>query len=311
MKKLIIEIAKNSKLVPFLVGKHGEGKTSLIKDIAAENNLTLSILNLSAIEAADFCGMPYIDNNQTKTARPAFFDADLIFLDEIDSVRDSAVKAALKSLLMDRAINGNKLNDTTLLMAAGNGTNGDYDTQEFDAALGDRLVSIPFEYTIEQKIDYLTEKYPNHNLVKFAAAKTEIFGQLSTRRIEEACKVGHDALKFFLGSDIFRAYNQFISLNMVKLSDIENDLYDFSKLTVLSKSSLIQDISAAFYTLENSGLNNINAFINQLNAEEKANYFSKLKKLCLKDSEKFKARANELNALGFFSGQAKFLKELI
>lgn len=310
-KNFILDTSKNSNLVPFLEGKHGEGKTTLIKEIAKENNLKLSILNLSAIEAADFCGMPYIENGQTKTARPSFFDADLIFLDEMDSVRDSAVKASLKSLVLDRAINGNRLNDNVLIVGAGNGTNGDYDTQEFDAALEDRIVRRQFEYSIDEKISYLSEKYPTHNLIKFVSAKTEVFGELSTRRIEEACKVSHESLKYFLGYDIFRAYNQFISLNMVTLEDIKKDNYDFSSLTVVSRSSLINDIVASFYSLDNEGLENITAFINQLNAEEKANYFSRLKKLCLKDGDKFKARANELNGLKFFSGQAKFLKELI
>lgn len=313
LKITALEIATKTIYTPFLMGKRGEGKTSFIKQLANEQGLKLSIINLSAIEAADFCGLPYIKDNQTLYARPAFFDAGLIFLDEMDTVRDSSVKASLKSLLLDRAINGHKLNDDCIILAAGNGTDGNYDTVDFDDALSDRLVKLPFIVPIDEKLAYLNTKYQGHNFLKFCEVKKEIFESLSTRTIEQALKVStKEALNAIVGNDIARTFRQFLELNIISWDELAAGQYKASELSVLTKSSLLIDCVNNFYktiTADQSG--QLNKFINGLDAELKANYFSKLKRVCLDDGDKFKQQAITLNGLGFFDGQKNYLNELL
>jgi MoxR-like ATPase len=129
-KKTLLDLT-TSGLIPFLVGPRGEGKTSFIKELASELKRDLTILNLSAIESSDFCGLPYIDSGLIKYVKPSFLDSDILFLDEVDRVRDSSVKSSLLSLLVDRKINGHYLKDNCLIFCSGNGTSGNYETIEF------------------------------------------------------------------------------------------------------------------------------------------------------------------------------------
>jgi predicted AAA+ superfamily ATPase len=310
--KTILNLVK-SGLIPYLVGPRGEGKTSFIKDLASELGKNLTILNLSAIESSDFSGLPSIKDQKTLYAKPWFLDSEILFLDEIDRVRDNSVKSSLLSLLIDRKINGHELRPDCLIFTAGNGLGDNYDTIDFDEALKDRLISIEFKYTLNDKINYLRQKYPKNNFVKFLEVKPEIFDQASGRRIESFLKCENNELcHYFLGHEIARIYNHFIESNLITLKDISNGQYDFSQLSTISKTSLVIDLVNSFLSLDEDkqSAENLNEFINKLRPEEKANYFSRLKKLCLESPEKFKDKSKNLELLGFFSGQKEFLVEL-
>ena len=48
-----------------LNGKHGIGKTSVVKQFAKENNMYLETLILSLKDPSDLLGMPYINHTET------------------------------------------------------------------------------------------------------------------------------------------------------------------------------------------------------------------------------------------------------
>jgi hypothetical protein len=307
--KKVLELI-GSGLVPHLVGPRGEGKTTYVKDLAKLLNKELTILNLSAIEATDFCGLPFIENNLTKYARPQFLNSDFLFLDEIDRVRDSSVKSSLLSLLVDRKIQGHELKENCIIISAGNGQVEGYDTTDFDIALEDRLLIKDFTYSISEKLGYLNAKYPHNTFIKFLEIKPEILSEFSGRRIEAFLKVNNVQCEIFFNKEVARMYKHFIEETMVTLDDIKKGVYDFNILSTISKSSLVIDIVNDFYRLDTKDAKNINKFINLLRAEEKSSYFTKLKKLCLENPENFTEKSNELNEAGLFKGQKDFLTEL-
>ena len=88
-------IVSKSNLIPFLVGPHGSGKTSFIKEWAKSQGKTCITLNLSAVEAVELTGMPTTVEGRMTYARPFFYDYDVLFLDELNRVSDSSVKSAL------------------------------------------------------------------------------------------------------------------------------------------------------------------------------------------------------------------------
>lgn len=301
----------NSGLCPYLLGKHGEGKTQFVKDLSKELKKKLVILNLSSIESVDFSGMPYIENGITKYATPYFFGAGILFLDEVEKVSDTSVKACLHSLIVDRKIHEHTLNDDCIIIAAGNNALEDC---EVEASLMDRFLTVPFRYSIEEKIAYLKKKYKDNQFVAFLEAKTELFNDFSGRRIEAFLKANNNGLlKYFFDVETERLFNHFMHESLVSLQDIKADKYDFKKLSPITISSLINQIVDNFYTIEkNEGIcRNINKFINKLSQEQKSVYFTKLKKVCLDDGEKFKAAALELNKSKLFDKQKEFLSELV
>jgi hypothetical protein len=303
-----------SGLIPHLVGPKGEGKTSFVKDLSKVLGLTdgLVIMNLSAVESTDFCGLPYIDkaSNVTKYAKPNFLTAKVLFLDEVDRVRDSSVKASLLSLLIDKSINGNELNPDCIVITAGNGKYDIDETIEMTGAYKDRFIEIDFAYSDEEKIEYFSKRYPENPFVKFLTVKPEILRSNSSRRIEAFLKVDNSLCSYLLGTETARLFKHYIESNLVTLGDIKKGTYDFNGLSAISKSSLILDIVQGFFDIKNDEAKNVNKFINLLRAEEKSNYFTKLKKLCLENPEKFQKKANELNGHDMFKSQKDFLAEL-
>jgi len=312
IKNKVLEVTKTT-LIPFLHGPSGEGKTALVKELAKELNKSLIILNLSAIESIDFSGLPSIKEGITVYSRPSWFNYDIIFLDEMDRVNDRNVRSALLSLIQDRAINGHALPEHTLLIGAGNGQIEGYDTIEGDTAYNERIIPIPFQRTIPEKIAYLNSKYPKSNFLKFMEVKTEYFDEFSTRRIDNFLKIENfELVENFFNPELKRVYRQFLEANLATLNDVMRGEYDKKSLGSMTRISLVIDLVREFYTFDanDNVCSNLNAFVQSLSAEEKANYFTRLKTLCLEENEKFSKRSNELNALGLFKGQKEFFSEL-
>ena len=305
-----------SGLVPFMEGPAGEGKTTYAKEFAKSLGKEIVIMNLSAVESTDFCGLPYIEtegnHRVTKYAKPSFLNAEILFLDEIDRVRDSAVKASLLSLFVDKKINGHELNPNCIILAAGNGLSDEYETVEFDKALESRIGRIKFAYSTEQKISYFNSKYAGNDFVKFMEVKPEILSQFPSRRIENLLKTDIEFCELILDKETARLFQNFVASNLVTLADIKAGKVNVSKLGPLTVSSLILDVVNDFFSLDANDAKNVNAFINAMNEEQKSVYMTKLKSVCMKnhDGGKFETKARELDAAGFFKGQKSFLAEL-
>lgn len=309
--KLLLDNSKLKK--PFLVGRRGEGKTQFVKDYCKSHNLRLMILNLSCIDAADFSGMPYNDNGQMRYARPFFLDCDVLFMDEMDRVQDQQVKSTLLSFLIDGKINGHEF--TGKIIGAGNGTEeGTNETSDFDDAMTDRLLKVPFHYTVQEKITYLESVFGNENLfLKYIKAKDSLFEDFSTRTLEYCLQFPEDfyILQLALGKEVVKHYEQFVNDLVISLDDlISGKSYD--KLNSMTKISLSHDIAANLGRIVECNakqIKHLNGFINSLAAEEKSSYFLLLQKKALADVN-FRTLAKKLDSMGFFEEQKDFLKEL-
>lgn len=305
----------NPLKVPFLVGKRGEGKSQFIKDYAAANLLSFTILNVSAIDEADFTGLPYIDGGLTKYAAPAFLQYDLVFLDELDRVQNSGVKSALLSLFIDRKINGHEFKGQ--LCAAGNGTTeGNNETSDFDDAFKDRLLIVPFSYTPDQKLKYLESKHGlNNHFLKYCKTKKDLFDDLSTRTIDYAAAFADNRaiLKHALKREVFNHYENFLNNLTLTFEDLcAGKSYAF--LTSLTKLSLANDLVNNLENLKNMSddtIKHLNAFVNDLDAEEKAAYFLELKKANQANHIKMNKIILDLNKRGFFKDQGDYAKAVV
>lgn len=311
-KTQILRVERDTGLVPFLVGKTGEGKTQFVKEIASENNLKLSILNLSACESVDLLGIPTVKEDKTVWAKPAFFDSDILFLDEIDRVRDMSVRAALLSLLDQRNLNGHKY--AGIIIAAGNGQTGINETNEFDDAGAERFMYVDFKFSVYEKISYLKAKYPLSSFIKYCEVRPEIFDRFSSRRIEKSAKIADDIciLKAILTSETASHYEMYLQQSLVTMGDImAGESYD--KATSLTRLTICYEIVTNLNRLIESSLDEIDRlanFIKSTAAEEKSLYFTKIKTALLKGTVSIET-LTLLNSKGLFSGQKEYLKELI
>lgn len=152
----------NKNLNVLLVGKHGVGKTTIVKEAWDRSGLVLDksykIFSGATLDPwTDFVGVPkrvvgddgveYLDY-----IRPKHMNGDLqaIFMDEFNRAKPK-VRNALMELIQFKSINGKKFPNLKFIWAAVNPDDDDtmnYDVDELDPAQRDRfqvIVQIPYE----------------------------------------------------------------------------------------------------------------------------------------------------------------------
>lgn len=170
IKNIIIDRFKRrgNRMRPiYLQGEKGIGKTEIVLEAAKELGLPCVTVCLSAMEAADFSGLPRInpETGQTSYARPAWLPEGpcVIFFDEANRA-STDTQQPLLTITQDRHINGHSLHPDTLLVFAGNPPGGVYQVQELDPAMAERVVIVNAEPDFATLTQILDKKYPDCQL---------------------------------------------------------------------------------------------------------------------------------------------------
>lgn len=166
-------------ITPMIWGKHGIGKSAIIKEIGAEKGYQVIDLRLGQLEVGDLIGMPdkeyYCPNcertfglggniqycpmckkdhdltvtpvGRTIWLAPAWFPQNgekrLLFFDELNRGRLDVQQAAFQ-IVLDRRIHTHMIPSNCAIVCACNPSGADYYVQELDPALLDRFVNIKF-----------------------------------------------------------------------------------------------------------------------------------------------------------------------
>jgi len=159
--KRIIEAAALADDTVIMNGKHGIGKSQIVKQFAKEGDYHLEELFLSHQEVGDLIGIPHTiedgDSTITKWSIPIWLQRMnvasqqgkhcVLFLDELNrapiDVRQSALQLVLERQIHEHilpTVNGTR----TLIVAAQNPAD-DYQVDELDPALLDRFLYIDVE----------------------------------------------------------------------------------------------------------------------------------------------------------------------
>lgn len=135
------------------------------RKLLKEHGIRCVTTNLQFCEPPDFLGLPFVSGELgkevTRHARPELLPFDGVgiwFLDEANRCsRDN--RAGMLTLIQDLAVNGHRLGAGWMIVMAQNPADKDYEVQEFDAALKDRISPIEFAGDSKEVISYLSEKY--------------------------------------------------------------------------------------------------------------------------------------------------------
>ena len=132
----------NAGLNILIAGPHGVGKTALLSEAANSLGYKVKYYSASTLDPfADLVGIP-VPNQVTKTVeyfRPREIDsADVIFMDELNRADPRTINTLLE-IIQFRSINGEKLPNLKLVVAAINPVSEEYNTDELDAAVMDRF----------------------------------------------------------------------------------------------------------------------------------------------------------------------------
>lgn len=137
--------------VPVILwGPPGQGKTSVIRDLAAAQGRALEIILASIREPQDFAGLPVVSGDSMRLVAPdwarrlAAVGTGILFLDEVNTAPPS-VQAALLRVSLDRVAGDCYLGDGTSVVAAANPPEIAADGWDLAPPLANRFCHLPWE----------------------------------------------------------------------------------------------------------------------------------------------------------------------
>jgi len=151
-------------IVPMLVSKPGIGKTSIVEQIAKENDYHLVTVPLASYDAGEIAGYPMLDKDNKKynRAKPFWLDTPtdkpvLLFFDEISQAPTANVNV-LAMLVNERHLGEHKLNDNVVIVCAGNAMSHRAGTNPLPSHFKDRVTFLNVDEDITEFLAYGNSK---------------------------------------------------------------------------------------------------------------------------------------------------------
>lgn len=185
--KKVLPVLMKRKVVPFLWGNQGVGKTQTVKQVAQSLGGGFVHLNLANQEVGDLVGLlVHGPNGTVHHARPAWFPTEghgVIFLDELNRMHPDVMQAIF-SFITDGTIHNHQLPAGWSIVAAGNYQNNDFQvTDTSDAAWMSRFCHIDFRPTAAEFVNFAETK---------GAASVAAFIRDQPMNLEKELKKGFD-----------------------------------------------------------------------------------------------------------------------
>ena len=192
-----VELVLSTGEVPLVVGESGIGKTALAKRIAKENNWSLVVIDGNLLKEGEIGGLPTVENYAGgKTTIYAVHhklreiddqiakgNGVLLFIDEINRC-EHTVQQELMNLILNREINGYKLDENVKILAAMNpsskyGSDFDYQVVDMDAAQENRCVWLNMEPDYNQWIKWAIEAGIEQKVIEFISTFPEYLNKIN------------------------------------------------------------------------------------------------------------------------------------
>ena len=169
----IVHHVTNVRKPVLLRGRHGIGKSTVVYQYAAQQNMEVVERRASQMTEGDLVGLPSIDGNSTSFNPPDWFKAAcdrpvVLFLDEVDRAT-LEVRQGIFELTDSRKLNGHVLHPDTLVFAAVNGGEhgAQYQVGEMDPAELDRWTVFDIEPSVEDWLSWAKESQVSDEIWNF------------------------------------------------------------------------------------------------------------------------------------------------
>jgi hypothetical protein len=176
--------ALKARLVPYVKGSPGLGKSAMAGEIANEWNLELIDIRLSATEPSDQTGLPGYTENGKATYKP--FDlwplendplpeqkkGWLILLDELPSAPLAVIASAYK-MVLDKAVGQKNLHERVMIMCAGNLESDNAIVNDIGTAMNSRLIHLTLHVDPQDTVKYMASAGYDHRITGFLSFDPE------------------------------------------------------------------------------------------------------------------------------------------
>lgn len=161
--KMALPYLFENSLVGLLIGVHGVGKSTGVREYTEEQGIGFVDLRLGQMEVGDLLGLPEITidpktgDKITVFARPKWFPTEgkgVLFLDEINRAKRDVIQAVFQ-LVLDRKLHDYRLPEGWSVIAAMNPNSEDYQTLDLsDKAFLDRFCHIKISSSYNDFVTY-------------------------------------------------------------------------------------------------------------------------------------------------------------
>jgi hypothetical protein len=158
-----------ARIPVILWGPPGQGKTSVIKQIAADQNRHLEVILASIREPQDFAGLPMLSNGVASLMPPDWakrlseVDDGILFTDEVNTAPPS-VQAALLRVCLDKVAGDCHLGDDTSVIAAANPPEQAADGWDLAPPLANRFCHLNWDLPAEVVRDGLAGNWVSYSV---------------------------------------------------------------------------------------------------------------------------------------------------
>ncbi len=161
-------------------GPPGVGKSQIIAEVAAKNEVPVIDIRLSQMEPSDLRGIPFREKDRVEWAVPAMLpDAErhaqqgILFLDEITSAPPS-VSAAAYQLILDRRLGEYTVPEGWAIFAAGNRQGDRGVTYTMPAPLANRFAHIEFDINLDDWVHWAYANYIDDRVIAFLRFRPDL-----------------------------------------------------------------------------------------------------------------------------------------
>ena len=324
-----IDRCLEAKLVPFIQGSPGIGKSAIISEIAQKRNLKLIDVRLSQYDITDLNGLPKLNGSKAEFLTfdtfpiqgdelPEGKDGWLLFLDELNSAIRS-VQCASYKLIQDRMVGNHLLHDNVYVVTAGNLITDNAVVIQMPTSLRSRMVNLTLEVDsdiwikwalnndvdcriitfIKFKPDNLFLFNPSKNEKTYACPRTWVMLSKLIKSIKNLDNF-YELIEGVVGS-ISKEFIKFTDLNgtLPTIEDILNGNATIPE-KVGHKWMVVYHIIQNFKKVSDDDLEKICAYVNKLDSEYMVIFIKQIaeddRKRILSNPKLVKYTYNELNA---------------
>ncbi len=177
-------IRKNLKISTMIWGAPGIGKSSIVGQLAKENNLEFVDVRLSQLAPTDLRGLPVAVDNTSKWYPPEFLPrsgSGIFFLDELN-MAPPAMQGVAQQLILDRKVGSYTVPEGWYVWAAGNRKEDRAAVFDMPSPLANRFLHLEVEPDFESFKNYALAHGIHEQIIAFLSFRSTLLHKLDSQQ---------------------------------------------------------------------------------------------------------------------------------